>query len=108
MKLKAAERLKGLRELMGLTRQEFADLVGIETSRIRNIELQRSKIHEEDFAAIGKTLPTLLPWLIYEADITLDELRESENRWLRLIAARIEAGQIPEGYYLDRSIRKSA
>lgn len=108
MKLKAGDRFKGLRELMGMTREEFAEVIGIDAPRIKNIELHRRKPNEDDFAAIGKTLPELLPWLVYEADISLDGLLQSESKWLRLIAARIEAGQIPDGYYLDKHIKKSA
>lgn len=108
MRLKAGERFKGLRELMGMTRREFAEAVQIDEARIRNIELQRTKVNEDDFAKIGQLMPELLPWLTYEADITFDELAQSESKWLRLVAARIEAGQIPEGYYLDKFIKKSA
>lgn len=108
MKLKAGERLRGLRELMGLSRPEFAEALGIDPARLRNIELQRTKVNEDDFAAIGSVLPELLPWLTYEAEIPFEELLRSENKWLRLVVARIEAGKIPEGYYLDKSIRRSA
>ena len=107
MKLKAGERIKGLRELMGLSRTEFGELVGIEPARIRNIELQRTKVNEDDFAALGLTMPELLPWLTYEADISFEDMLQSQNKLLRLIAARIEAGQVPEGHYLDHFIRKT-
>lgn len=92
----AGERIKGLRELMGLSRTEFGELVGIEPARIRNIELLRTKVNEDDFAALGVAVPQLIPWLTYSAALTFDELVQSQNKLLRLITARIEAGQVPE------------
>lgn len=90
----AADRLKQLRELMGLQREDFAKLLGMEFSRYKNLELKRGRINEEEFAAIGAVLPDFLHWIICAGDLEWEALQSSQSVWTKLIGARIEAGQV--------------
>jgi len=108
MKLRAGQRLKGLRELMGLTREEFGEIVGIDWVRMKNIEQQKVRMAEDEFAKIGAMFPEVMPWLTYEGYIDVDDLKNSQENLCRLIAAKIEAKQIPEGYYLEDHIKQAS
>jgi transcriptional regulator with XRE-family HTH domain len=90
-KFRAGERLFIIRELLGLTREEFSDQIGIKYVRINNVEKLTAKANEEDFAQIGIHLPELLPFFAYEADIELDALKKSDSALCRLIAEKIES-----------------
>ncbi|WLQ14422.1 XRE family transcriptional regulator [Hahella aquimaris] len=105
MKLKAGERLKGLREFAGLTRQDFSNVTNIELPRLTNIEKLRVKVSEDEFAKVGLLFPEVVQWLVFEGDISLEALRASEQKYCRLIAAKFEAGQTPEGYGLEEKIK---
>lgn len=105
MKHTAGARIRDVREMMGLTRQQFAELLKLDPTHIRNVELERSKLNQDDFAAIGQTLPELLPWLTYEADVSLEDLMQSQNKWLRLIAVRVETMDALESNGLAQSIK---
>lgn len=93
----AADRLKHLRELMGLPQKEFSQLLGIDFIRYKNIEWKRTKLGEEDFAAIGRVIPDFLLWIACATDGEWNRLMNSQSKWTRLIGARIEAGQAPHG-----------
>lgn len=105
MKLRAGQRLKAIRELMGMTRDEFCELVGVEWVRLRNVEQLNAKMAEDEFAKIGRMFPELMPWLTYEGDIVVDDLRNSQEKFCRLVAAKIDAGQIPPGFYLEEKLK---
>lgn len=106
MKHKAGERVKALRELIGFTREDFADLLGIDFVRLRNIEQRKVRMAEEEFAVIGKSFPEMIHWIAYEGDISLDGLRNSEENLCRLIAAKYVAGQLPDGFELESKIKE--
>ncbi|WP_377516962.1 hypothetical protein [Microbulbifer taiwanensis] len=97
--------MKAVRELMGLTRNEFGELVGIDWVRLRNVEQLNAKMGEDEFAKIGQMFPELMPWLTYEGDIVMEDLKSSQEKLCRLIAAKIEAGQIPPGFYLEEKLK---
>ena len=105
MKLKTGERLKALREMIGLTREEFAEMLNLDFIRIRNIEQKKVRVAEDEFAKIGKMFPELLHWLTFEGNISLDDLKNSDEKLCRLVAAKIEAGQLPSGYHLEDKIK---
>ncbi|ABC33376.1 MULTISPECIES: helix-turn-helix domain-containing protein [Hahella] len=105
MKMKAGDRLQGLRELIGLTQREFAELLGIDYFRLKNIEQQKARMAEDEFAQVGLLIPEMLHWVACESDISLSALQNSEAKLCRLIAAKIEAGQVPEGYMLEEKIK---
>jgi transcriptional regulator with XRE-family HTH domain len=105
MKLKAGDRIKALRELVGITREEFANNLEIDFIRLRNIEQKKCRVSEDEIAKICAAFPEVGPWLAWEGDISLDSLKESQRALCKLIAAKIEAGQIPQGYDLEEKIK---
>ncbi|MFS1525791.1 helix-turn-helix domain-containing protein [Microbulbifer sp. 2304DJ12-6] len=105
MRLRAGERLKAIRELMGLTREEFANLLSLDMIRISNIEQKRAKVAEEEFEKVGQRFPELIPYLAYEGDIVLADLKASDEKLCALVAAKIEAGQIPRGFHLEENLK---
>jgi transcriptional regulator with XRE-family HTH domain len=105
MKYKAGERLRFLRELMGLTREQFANTIGIDFIRLRNMEQKRCRVGEDEFAKIGLLFPEIIPWIIFEGDINLELLKVSDQVLLHLVAAKIEAGQFPKGAEFEEKIK---
>ncbi|WP_444894937.1 helix-turn-helix domain-containing protein [Microbulbifer sp. SSSA005] len=105
LKLRAGDRLRVIRELMGLTRDEFAELLGFDYVRLRNVEQKRAKMAEFEYEQVGKMFPELIPYLTYEGNIVISELTASKEELCRLMAAKIEAGQIPRGFYVEEKIK---
>ena len=104
-KLKAGERLKGLREITGLTQAEFAEVTGLSLIRLRNLEHKKARVAEDEFEKIGVLFPQFVHWMTYEGDIDMEDLKNSDQNLCRLIAARIDAGLIPSGYHLEEKIK---
>ncbi|WP_445357307.1 helix-turn-helix domain-containing protein [Microbulbifer sp. ANSA002] len=104
-KLRAGDRLRAIRELTGLTQKEFAELLKLELVHLKNMEYKKNRVTEECYEAVGFTFPELLPWFVYEGPVNLQGLRNSENKLCKFIAARIDAGLVPEGYFSEGSIR---
>ena len=96
MQYKTNERVKALRELLGFTQEKFASYLGVPFVRYRNIEQGQCRVAEEEFATLGKNFPELLPFMTFEGPISLTALQQSENNLLRLVAAKIEAEQLPK------------
>jgi len=94
MQFKAGERLKMVRELMGLTREEFAEDTGLNPVRLKNVEYFKVRMSELEYDAVIKTLPELACFVTHEGMISADRLRTSSNPRLRLIVSRLEAGDI--------------
>ncbi|HBP6686719.1 helix-turn-helix transcriptional regulator [Pseudomonas aeruginosa] len=65
----AGKRLRALRELMGLSRPQFAELVGMTAKRLENIENELQRMHDEDFEKVCGTFPEFSDWLAYEGSI---------------------------------------
>lgn len=105
MKFKAGERVKVIRELMGITREDFAQVVNIEFIRLRNIEQGKVRMAEDEFAKVCSVFPEMMAWLTIEGEISLDSLKNSQQTLCKLMAAKIEAGQIPKGYDLETKIK---
>lgn len=99
---KPSERLKIIREALGVTQNEFADALNLRPSLLKSIEYQRQRISEEVFAAVGKAMPEFLPWVVYGGKVSLDQLRMSESSWCKLIANRIDIGLIPNSSFLEQ------
>jgi len=102
--MRTGKRVRAIRELTGFTRSDFAESLDIDFMRMRNIEQLKAKVAEDEFYAIGKAIPETVHFLAYGGLISLDALKESENPFARLIYARLEAGQMPEGFELDKII----
>lgn len=103
--LKPGDRVRAIRELMGLTQREFAEILGIDLVKLKNVEYKRHRVTEEVYEAIGRTFPELLPWFVYEGPLTLDELRHSQSNLCKVAAARIEAGLVPDGYFSEETLK---
>jgi transcriptional regulator with XRE-family HTH domain len=105
MNTTASQRLKGLRELTGLKRKEFADILGIDDSHLKSIELGRAELNENDFAKVCRHFPSFTAWLTYEGEIDLAALKQKQEALMRFMAMRIESGHVPEGYFLEKAVR---
>lgn len=104
-KLEPGKRLRAMRELIGLTQGDFAEIVGIPRYRLTKLENLITQISIKDIEAVTDVFPDFLSWLAVEGDITLADLKESQSKLCKAIAARIEAGLIPEGYFLEEKIK---
>ena len=106
-RLKAGERLKGLREITGLTQAEFAEVTGLSLIRLRNLEHRKARVAEDEFEKIGELFPEFVHWMTYEGDISIEDLKNSDQLVCRLFAAKIavDAGQIPAGYHLEDKLK---
>lgn len=105
MEYKTGERLQLIREIIGLTREEFSEILGIDQIRLKNMEQTKCRVAEDEFEKIGLHFPQLLPWLAYEGDITMESLKESDDRLIKLAVARIQAGQLPKESGLEEKIK---
>ncbi|HCE7276298.1 TPA: helix-turn-helix transcriptional regulator [Pseudomonas aeruginosa] len=65
----AGKRLRALRELMGLSCPQFAELVGMTAKRLENIENELQRMHDEDFEKVCGTFPEFSDWIAYEGSI---------------------------------------
>ena len=65
----AGKRLRALRELMGLSRPQFAELVGMTAKRLENIENELQRMHDEDFEKVCGIFPEFSDWIAYEGSI---------------------------------------
>ncbi|WP_299580860.1 helix-turn-helix transcriptional regulator [uncultured Microbulbifer sp.] len=104
-KLRAGDRLRAIRELTGLSQREFADLLGVDLMPMKNAEYKKNRVTEECYEAMGKNFPELLKWFVYEGPINLQELRNSDSKYCKFIAARFDAGLVPEEYFPEDLIR---
>lgn len=101
MRYFASERLKAIRLMAGMSQSKFATLCKLDLSRLNNIESRRVRVSEGEFAAIGELFPEFLVWLASEGDIDIVACRESKSSYSRIIAARVDIGEIPDGYCLE-------
>ena len=70
----AGQRLRGLRELMGLKRPAFAQLTGIDTKRLENIENGYQRMHDMDFEKVCSLYPEFARWITYGGPVDGDLL----------------------------------
>ncbi|GLS24759.1 hypothetical protein [Marinibactrum halimedae] len=102
----AGARVKAIREFMGMGVQEFADFMGIEYVRLKNIEGIRAKVNEIDFRNLGEKFPELLPWLVYEGPISIKALQSSKSNYCHIIVSKIMADLEPKGYGIRELVVK--
>ncbi|PAU64069.1 hypothetical protein BZL41_10655 [Pseudomonas sp. PIC25] len=65
----AGERMRGLRELAGLSRRKFSMVVGIKPKRLENIENGWQRMHDEDFQKVCSVFPEFSRWISYEGPL---------------------------------------
>lgn len=63
------DRIKLIIETEGMTREKFAQKVGIAYTRITNIFSGRAKVRHEEIEAIGTAYPEFMIWLAYEKEL---------------------------------------
>lgn len=63
------DRIKLIIETEGMSREKFAQSVGIAYTRITNIFSGRAKVRHEEIEAIGTAYPEYMVWLAYEREI---------------------------------------
>lgn len=105
MKMKMGARMKAIRELTGLTRDAFVTALKLDLTRYKNVEYLRCRVGEEEVEKVGEHLPELLEWLAFEGDIEVQRLANSPNQLSKIVAARVNAGIIPEGYHLEERLK---
>ena len=59
------DRIKLIIESTGLTREKFANKVGVPYTRITNIFSGRAKVRHVEIEAIGNAYPQYMIWLAY-------------------------------------------
>ena len=70
----AGQRLRALRDLMGLKRPAFAKLTGIETKRLENIENGRQRMHDIDIEKVCSLYPQFTRWIAYGGPVDREAL----------------------------------
>jgi transcriptional regulator with XRE-family HTH domain len=99
-KIKAGDRLRAIRLLLGLQRQDFAQQLGIDLVRYNNVEAKKVRMAEDEFHAVLSKFPEFMPWLTVGGNISLAALRASDNVAVRTIAKKYEDRMLPEGFDL--------
>lgn len=67
--LTAGKRSRALRELMGLSRPRFAELMGMTVKRLENTENKLWRVCDEDFEKVCGTFSEFSDWIAYEDSI---------------------------------------
>lgn len=96
MELKPGKRLKIARELMGLNRNQFSKLTGIDYLRIVTIEEDRGRMSVDDAALVVTLFPELLHWLVMGTALDYSVLSKSNNEHIRMLADNLETHGMPE------------
>lgn len=104
MRFTAGERIRITRELLGLTRDEFAHMFDLDPIRLRSVENGRSRASELEYQPLGLAMPELLHFLICETNISLKALEESDSKYCNLIAGSISIKKLPKGFSLTDKI----
>lgn len=103
---RTGERIRFIREMLGMTRDEFSKAMGINYSRLNNIEKLLAKVNEDEFYQIGRFMPEVLLFIACEDNLDMQACRNSENNLSRLLAARVDANQIPATIALINKINR--
>lgn len=106
METNTADRIRGIRELLGMTRDDFGELFNIKPARLANIEKGLAKANGEEVENITASLPELTYYVAHQGPIDYAELRRSENPLIALMLAKFDAGLAPTGYQLIECLKK--
>lgn len=96
LKTNAGDRLKGIRYLLDMSQKQFAEFINIPLTRYKTVELLRSRVAEDIFASVCSQAPNLTAFLVYEGEISLNNLARSDKPIERLIPAKIDFSGIPD------------
>jgi len=82
----AGQRLRGLRELMGLSRPAFEKLTGIDRKRLENIESGQQRMHDIDFEKVCSLYPEFSRWITYGGPVDGEvELKVADSGQLNAV-----------------------
>lgn len=90
MAVSAGARLKTLRTLIGLSRDKFTELVGIENLRLITIENDRGRMSTDDLALVSEVFPEVIYWLLNGKPVTVETLEKSGNLYLQRLALTLK------------------
>lgn len=96
MDLSPGRRFKIARELMGLNRNKFSKLTGVDYLRIVTVEEERGRVAIDDVAAVLAHFPELLHWLVLGTPIDVEVCAKSESEHMRLLADNLETHGYPD------------
>jgi transcriptional regulator with XRE-family HTH domain len=96
MEYVCVEQVRGLRLLVGLTQEAFANLTGMSMNRLINIEKKNARMFAEDVIQISQQFPMFLEWMILDGDISLKALRAGKTPYLQLAYAKVKLKEYPE------------
>ena len=101
MQTTPAQRIKVTRDLLGITRENFSELVNIGYVRIATLENDRARMSVDDLAALDLVLPEFTDYLLHGKRLDVAQMEKSSNELVRYAAMRVRSGEIPEGYGLE-------
>jgi transcriptional regulator with XRE-family HTH domain len=90
------KRLFQARELMGISRSDFAQLTSMKYLRLVTIENERGRMAVDDAELILTHFPELIWWLIMGRPLDAQALSKSGNKHIRLLADNLETHGLPE------------
>lgn len=96
MELSPGKRLQTARELMGITRSDFAEIIGMRYLRLVTIENDRGRMAIDDLELVLKKFPELIHWLAVGQPLNAAELMSSKNPSIRFLADNLETHGLPE------------
>lgn len=96
MDYRPGKRLKIARELMGINRNKFSKLTGIDYIRMVTIEEDRGRLGVDDVALVVAHFPELLHWLVLGTPIDVEQCAKSQNEHMRMLADNLETHGYPD------------
>jgi transcriptional regulator with XRE-family HTH domain len=96
MELTPGKRLQAARELMGISRSDFAALLNMKYLRLVTIENDRGRMAIDDLEPIARRYPELLHWLVLSEPLDAAQLQNSSNQDIQKLADNLETHGLPE------------
>lgn len=96
MGLTAGKRLQIARELMGISRSDFAEILGIKYLRLVTVENDRGRMSVDDLEQVVRLYPELLNWLVLSTPLDVTTLQKSTNKHIQMMADNLETHGLPE------------
>lgn len=97
------KRLQAMRELIGLSREDFGEIVGIGYNRLSSVENARVRMGVDEMEQVSEHFPEFKNWLAFEGEIDVEALKADQREMCQRIAKKLLSGEIPEGFYSDNS-----
>lgn len=98
----AGDRLRAMRELMGMDRPEFSEHTGLNPITLANIELGKQRMNDDHFEKVLKVFPHYAHWLTFGGDIDVAALAAERDRICKMAALKLQLGDVPKGSGLER------